>query len=74
LIACSQSVGALCPGHVVWEITMDEFTAAKQRRARRRTMKQQRDHHRTGTQFTRTVQPYVRVRKHRTDNPVMKED
>lgn len=41
---------------------MDEITAAKQRRARRRTMKQQRDHRRTGTQFTRTVQPYVRNR------------
>lgn len=47
---------------------MDESTAAKQRRARRRVMKQQRDQRRTGTQFTRTVVPYVRNTKPTADD------
>lgn len=72
MLVCLQSVRALGSGHSAWEYAMDEVTAAKQRRARRRTMKQQRDQRRTGTQFTRTVQPYVRA-KQRTINPLTKE-
>lgn len=53
---------------------MDGITVAKQRRARRRAMKQQRDQRRTGTQFTRTVQPYVRAQKRSADTYVTKED
>jgi len=34
---------------------------SKQRRSVRRTNKQQRDHRTTGTQFTRSVNPYVRA-------------
>jgi hypothetical protein len=41
---------------------------SKQRRSVRRTNKQQRDHRTTGTQFTRSVNPYVRAVAKRDDD------